>query len=224
MTSTGINQGGANKCLPNDALIICHHQRIIASFIIIVTMNYRIASLLLATSMATATATATSSKAYRIFSDPPRPKTAKAFPSSSSVSEESFIPAKSSKLLSLSSALPIPSAKTVKSKVGKMMSKAVKCTKALDDDQSVSLSMPTLAKSGKTAKMAKCLPMSVSMSIDIVTAMPTYYPTYVPTAQPTTRRPTQRMVCQSGDFVDALGRDCFCKYCSYCYCCCCVFR
>jgi len=105
-----------------------------------------------------------------------------------------------------------------------MMSKAVKCTKALDDDQSVSLSMPTLAKSGKTAKMAKCLPMSVSMSIDIVTAMPTYYPTYVPTAQPTTRRPTQRMVCQSGDFVDALGRDCFCKYCSYCYCCCCVFR
>jgi len=108
----------------------------------------------------------------------------------------------------------MPSAKSFKSK-------AVKCIKAIDDDQSVSLSMPTLSKTGKRTK---CIPtMSISMSIDVETAMPTYYPTYspsatptsapthAPTAQPTTRRPTQRMVCQSGDFVDALGRDCFCE-------------
>ena len=47
----------------------------------------------------------------------------------------------------------------------------------------------------------------------IPTEFPTYYPTMTPTVSPTnpptTRRPTQRMVCQSGAFVDALGRDCF---------------
>ena len=79
---------------------------------------------------------------------------------------------------------------------------------------SASLSMPSKAAK---SKMAKCLPTMMSVSMSVETAMPTYYPTYAPTTasptgQPTTRRPTQRMVCQSGDYVDSLGRDCFCKY------------
>ena len=44
---------------------------------------------------------------------------------------------------------------------------------------------------------------------DIPTYYPTLEPTYAPTAQPTTRRATQMTVWQSGDFVDALERDCF---------------
>ncbi len=109
--------------------------------------------------------------------------------------------------------------------MGKSSSKAAKCI-----DQSVSMSVSTTGSSSLSAslsmeskaaksKASKCHPMSVSsisMSIgtaSIETAMPTYYPTYFPTHAPTpvpsTRRPTQRMVCQSGDFVDPLGRDCF---------------
>eukprot|EP00984_Skeletonema_dohrnii_P003929 scaffold1350_cov137-Skeletonema_dohrnii-CCMP3373.AAC.9 len=92
-----------------------------------------------------------------------------------------------------------------------------------DANSSLSASFSMETKAAKS-KMSKCLPMSVSMSIE-TTAMPTYYPSYVPTDEPTdeptdvptkaptnaptTRRPTQVMVCQSGDFVDPLGRDCF---------------
>ena len=47
------------------------------------------------------------------------------------------------------------------------------------------------------------------MPTNIPTYSPTLEPTTAPSAQPITRRPTQRMVCQSGAFVDALGRDCF---------------
>eukprot|EP00986_Skeletonema_menzelii_P006670 scaffold2532_cov79-Skeletonema_menzelii.AAC.31 len=177
-------------------------------------MNFRVASFLLAT-MATATASTTSSKAYRLFT--PRPKAGKASDSADSVSEGSLVTVKSSKTFSLSSSLLLSPKTAKKSKMVKSI-KAAKCI----IDQSVSMSMSTtdvvrrvlhgnvthsvsLSMDSKSAKskVAKCLPMSVSMSIE--TAMPTYYPTYSPTG----RRPIQRMVCQSGDFVDSQGNDCF---------------
>ena len=188
-------------------------------------MNFRIASLLLAT-MATATASTTSSKAYRLFSFDLRPKAGKAASDSAksnSVSEGSLVTVKSAKnLISLSSSLPLSSKSTKKSKMVKSP-KAAKCI----IDQSVSMSMSTpdvvrrvlhgnvthsvsLSMGSKSAKskVAKCIPtMSVSMSIETETEMPTYYPTYSPTIY--VRRPIQRMVCQSGDFVDSLGNDCF---------------
>ncbi|KAK1744571.1 hypothetical protein QTG54_005104 [Skeletonema marinoi] len=196
-------------------------------------MNFSIASILLATAAA-ASATTTSSKAYRIFSVDPRPKAGKASNSVISVSEGSLVTAKSTKNLILSSSLPL----SYNSKTGKqakmVKSAKAKVAKCIDQSVSMSLSTPDVVRrvlhdansslsasfsmetKAAKSKMSKCLPMSVSMSIE-TTAMPTYYPSYTPTDEPTdvpsqaptTRRPTQVMVCQSGDFVDALGRDCF---------------
>lgn len=197
-------------------------------------MNFRLASslLLLATAATSTTATAetTKSKAsrYRIFPVRHRPKAGKATVGSTPVSTAV---AKTSKALlpPLSVSMSVPS-KAAKSKFAKVVkSKAVKCWK--DDEQSVSMSLPTralnvvgrfldhsvsmsLSVSSKAAKskVSKCLPeMSLSMSIPIPTMTPTtpfpsYYPTISPTLAPIRR---QRMVCQSGDFVDALGNDCF---------------
>lgn len=197
-------------------------------------MNFRLASslLLLATAATSTTAETTKSKAsrYRIFPVRHRPKAGKATVGSTPVSTAV---AKASKALlpPLSVSMSVPS-KAAKSKFAKVVkSKAVKCWK--DDEQSVSMSMslPTralnvvgrfldhsvsmsLSVSSKAAKskVSKCLPeMSLSMSIPIPTMTPTtpfpsYYPTISPTLAPIRR---QRMVCQSGDFVDALGNDCF---------------
>jgi len=126
--------------------------------------------------------------------------------------------------------------KSAKAKVAKCIDQSVSMSLSTPDvvrrvlhdaNSSLSASFSMETKAAKS-KMSKCLPMSVSMSIE-TTAMPTYYPTYAPTDEPTdvptdeptdvptkaptnaptTRRPTQVMVCQSGDFLDALGRDCF---------------
>ena len=194
-------------------------------------MNFRLASslLLLATAATSTTAETTKSKAsrYRIFPVRHRPKAGKATVGSTPVSTAV---AKTSKALlpPLSVSMSVPS-KAAKSKFAKAVkSKAVKCWK--DDEQSVSMSMsmPTralnvvmgrfldhsvsmsLSVSSKAAKVSKCLPeMSLSMSIPTMThttPFPSYYPTIAPTLAPVRR---QRMECRSGDFVDALGRDCF---------------
>jgi len=127
--------------------------------------------------------------------------------------------------------------KSAKAKVAKCIDQSVSMSLSTPDvvrrvlhdaNSSLSASFSMETKAAKS-KMSKCLPMSVSMSIETTamptTAMPTYYPTYTPTNvptdeptdvpsqaptnAPTTRRPTQVMVCQSGDFLDALKRDCF---------------
>lgn len=195
-------------------------------------MNFRLASslLLLATAATSTTAETTKSKAsrYRIFPVRHLPKAGKATVGSTPVSTAV---AKASKALlpPLSVSMSVPS-KAAKSKFAKVVkSKAVKCWKDDEQSMSMSISLPTralnvvgrfldqsvsmsLSVSSKAAKskVSKCLPeMSLSMSIPTMTPttpFPSYYPTVSPTLAPIRR---QRMVCQSGDFVDALGNDCF---------------
>ena len=105
-------------------------------------MNFSIASILLATATATSTATTISSKAYRVFNDLPNPKAGKAIStySLSSVTEGSFMSAKSSKILSFSSSLYVPSS----SKSSKIL--------VLPSSSSLSITSKTVKEESKTDK------------------------------------------------------------------------
>ena len=182
-------------------------------------MNFRIASsLLLATAVtfSMATAMSTKSKAYRIFPLYPRPKTWKVATtksrggkSSSSASEKSINAAKSTSKAAKSK---VVKSNCIEQSVSMSLSpNAIDVVgRFLGTHTTLSLSLMTQANS-KATKSTKCL-ATMTQTVPPSTYFPSYSPTLAPTTRPTTRRPTQRMICQSGAFVDALGRDCFCEH------------
>ena len=136
-------------------------------------MNFSI-SLLLAT-MATATATATSSKAYRIFNDPPRPKAGKTMISSFSSVSEGSITAKSSKALSLSTSLYVSSS-SKSSKILVLPSSLSISSKTVKESKAVKEGMDKKSKTDKgTGGISEHSGDMSGNSGDIIDDAPSYY-------------------------------------------------